>query len=56
MKAFCLTLATVWVFISCSKKTDNQIGGKPPYYDGRDNFVEPNPHTQNSRVLHQDII
>ena len=22
----------------------NQLGGKPPYYDGRDNFVEPNPH------------
>ena len=34
-------------FISFSIKTkfdSNQLGGKPPYYEGRDNFVEPNPH------------
>ena len=47
MRVICIILAASWVFISCSTKEvvdHNQLGGKPPYYDGRDNFVEPNPH------------
>ena len=48
MKGICIILAAAWFFISCSTKTDfdpNQLGGKPPYYEGRDNFIEPNPHS-----------
>ena len=43
MKATCIILAATWIFISCSAD-HNQLGGKAPYYDGRDNFIEPNPH------------